>query len=88
MWKHVRSIYENHILIYPDLYISCDDIISIDNVIYQITGITDNSDIYLQDDTNNKSIQSAHAFLQMLKNKNIKYIRNLHKECIDRNKKI
>ncbi len=86
MWKHIRLIYENHIFVYPDVYISCDDIVNINNVIYEITGITDNSDIYLQY-TNNKFVCQPPALLQMLlQDNNFKYTNNTHQECLNRNK--
>lgn len=88
MWRCARSIYENHIILCPDLYISRDDVICIDNITYDITGITDDYDVYLQD-RNNRNLHKypASAFVQMLKNNDFTYIRNLHQECIDRNKK-
>ena len=86
MWKCIQSLYNNHILIYPDLYISCDDIIAINNIVYEITGIADNYDVYIQDQNNNKHIYPAAAFVQMLESSNSRYIRNKHQECIERNK--
>jgi len=86
MWKHVRSLYDNHILIQSDIYVSRDDIISINNVTYEITGITDDSDIYLQDQNKNKYIYHASAFVQMLSHST--YIKNSHQECIERNKQL
>jgi len=52
MWQCVRSIYNNHIKIHPDLYISCDDIIAIHDLIYEITGISDEYDVYIKDKNN------------------------------------
>lgn len=86
MWKCLKSIYEYHILIYPDLYISRDDIISINDIIYNITGITEEYDVYLQDNNQKNYIYKAKDFVKLIQNNDIKYIRNLHRECIDRNK--
>ena len=88
MWKAVRSIYENHILIYPDIYISRDDIISINDNVYEITGISDDYDVYLQDQNKNKYVYQPHAFFQMLYGCDVRYIRNLHQECLDRNRRL
>jgi hypothetical protein len=86
MWQCVRSLYNNHIIIYPDIYISCDDIIAINNIIYNITGISDDYNVYITDQNNNTHIHPTSAFVQMLNTQNIAYIRNIHNEIIERNK--
>jgi len=86
MWKSVRSIYNNHIIIYPDTYVSTDDIIMINNVIYEITGITDDSEIYVQDQNKKRYIYEPPAFLEMLNNSDFKYIKNIHQEWIEKNR--
>ena len=86
MWKCVRSLYNNHIIIQPNIYISCDDIIAIHDLIYDITGIDDNYDVYIKDQYNNRSIYPAPAFVQMLQNSDFKFIRNIHQENIEKNK--
>lgn len=84
-WKYIRSLYNNHILIYPHLYVSSDDIIEINNVIYDVTGISDDGDVYLKDGKKNW-IYPAPAFVQKLETSNFKYIKNLHNETIQKNK--
>ena len=88
MWKCLKSIYEYHILICPDLYISRDDILSINNEIYEITGITEEYDIYLQDKNKKLHIYTPKDFVKLLQDNEFKYIRNFHEECLDRNRKL
>ena len=86
MWKCLRSIYDNHIFVSPDLYISQDDIIEIDGIVYDITGICDNYNVYIQDENNRQHIYPAQAFVQMLQSNDFKYIRNSHADNIQKNK--
>ena len=85
MWQCIRSLYNNHILVHPDLYISCDDVIAINELIFEITGIDDNYDVYTIDKNNNQRIYPAPAFVQMLESNYIKYIRNNHANNIAKN---
>jgi hypothetical protein len=86
MWKCLKSIYDNHILICPDLYISHNDIIEINGTCYNITGICDDYNVYMQDDNNTQQIYPVPAFVQMLQSSDFKYIRNSHAENIKKNK--
>jgi hypothetical protein len=88
LWKGVKSINEYHIFILPDIYISRDDIISINNIHYEITGITEDYDVYLQDNNKYNYIYKTKEFIQLLKNNNYTFIRNIHNECIEKNKRI
>lgn len=88
MWQCVRSLYNNHILVHPDLYISCDDIIAINDLIYDITGISDDYDVYVQDSNKKQNIYPAGAFVQMLQSNDFKCIRNVHQENVEKNKMV
>jgi len=79
MWKCLRSIYDNHILI------CCDDIIEINGSVYNVTGICDDYNVNVKDN-NTQDIYPAPAFIQMLQSSDFKYIRNSHAENIQKNK--
>ena len=85
MWQCLRSLYNNHILIYPDLYISRDEIISINDVIFEITGIDDDYNVYTIHKNNNQQIFPVPAFVQMLQSSDTKYICNNHANNISKN---
>lgn len=84
MWQLVRSLYNNHIILHK-VYISSDDVIDINGIIYEIIGISDD-DVFITDKNNKMSIYPAPAFVQMLKDNGFKFIRNMHQENIEKNK--
>lgn len=80
MWKFTRSLYNNHILIFPDTYLSRDDILSVKDITYEITGITEYH-IYTKTDEMSAKTE-IDVFMKMLENNEVTYIRNLHEICI------
>lgn len=85
MWHGIRSLYNNHILIHPDIYISRDDIVSMNGLIFEITGIDDDYNVYIIDKNNYQRIYPAPAFVQMLQTNDTKYICNNHANNITKN---
>lgn len=86
MWRCIRSLYNNHLLIETKLYVSQDDVIKINDMIYEITGISDEYDIYLQDNNKQHYVYPAKAFVQMLQDNDFIHIRNMHQQTVEKNK--
>ena len=70
------------------MYISCDDILEINDMIYEITGIGENYDVYVMNrsDKNQQQIYTAPDFIQMLQSSDFKYLRNIHEDNIAKNR--
>lgn len=68
------------------MYVSTDDIMSINGIEYEITGISDDYHVFIQDHNKMQQILPVQAFMQMLKSNDFKYIRNLHDENLKKNR--
>ena len=84
MLRHrcVQGLFEDYYIIYNDIYISRDDIIEINGITYEITGIDEDYNVYTK-----CLILNPLEFIELL-GKDYIYVKNCHDEQIQKNKYI